>query len=302
MGLHSKLSSALRDQKTLPWLPKISEDLVNSAWEALYAESGYTQQTYSTSRIIEKNVHAKRNVLGTLVFDNFESEVILEKLSVNNEAGFEELGLCFGKADQSAIEYQLSELQLAFNLIAKIPSLFITVLTLVRSIHILSAESDQHDVSFSDPTIPFSIFISMPSVHETNSSIRLAEAIIHEAMHLQLTLIERLCPLILEDNKKLFSPWKNEDRKPSGVLHALYVFSVIYVALPLILPANNKFIVQRRSDIEDQVLKIGDFRLLNGLSLLGQLFRNNLFSYFDEHLVSDSGSSINPLGELHDSE
>lgn len=282
MGLHSKLSSALRDQKTLPWFPEISEDLVNSAWGGLYTESGYTQQNYSTSRIIEKNVHAKRNVLDTLVFDNFEGEVILEKLPDNNETGFEGLGLCFSKADQSAIEYQLSELKLAFNLIADIPSLYITVLALVRSIHILSAESDQHDVSFSDPTIPFSIFISMPSAHETNSSIRLAEAIIHEAMHLQLSLIESFCPLILEDNKKLFSPWKNENRRPSGVFHALYVFSVIYTSLPLLNISNKQFVQQRGLEIKNQILEIDSFRLTEGFTPIGQVFKDNLFACFDK--------------------
>jgi len=282
VDLHSKLSSALRDQKTLPWLPKISEDLVNSAWEALYAESGYTQKNYSSSRVIEKNVHAKRNVLGILVFDGFEGEVILEKLSDNNEAGFEALDLCFAKVDQSAIEYQLSELKLAFNLIAEIPSLFITVLTLVRSIQILSAESDQHDTSFSDPTIPFSIFISMPSAHETNSSIRLAEAIIHEAMHLQLTLIERLCPLIIEDENKLFSPWKNENRRPSGVFHALYVFAVIYTSLPRLKSADEQFVARRGLEIKEQILEIDSFRLTNGFTPIGQVFKGNLFTCFEK--------------------
>lgn len=281
MDMHSKLSSALQDQKALPWFPELTEDLVNTAWEALYDERGYTQQNYTTSRIIEKNTHVDRGVLGTLVFDNFEGEVILEKLPCNNEAGFESLGLCFAQADQSAINYQLSELRLAFNLIAGIPSLYVTVLTLVRSIHILKAESDQHDVSFSDPAIPFSIFISIPSVHETNSSIRLAEAIIHEAMHLQLTLIESFCPLILEDNTKLFSPWKNEDRRPSGVLHALYVFSVIYTSLPLLNVSDEQFVVRRGLEIQKQILEIDSFRLTEGFTQIGQTFKDNLFACFD---------------------
>ena len=181
MDIYSKFSSLIREEKALPWLPELTEDVVNSTWEALFAESGYKQQNYSSSRMIEKNVNAERNVLGKLAFDDFEGEVILEKLSSNNEAGYGVLGLCFSQADQSAIEYQLSELEQAFNLIAEIPSLYLTVLTLVRSVHILKAENDEHDVSFSDPRIPFSIFVSIPSLHETNSSIRLAEAIIHEA-------------------------------------------------------------------------------------------------------------------------
>ncbi len=165
MDLCSKFSSAIRDPKHPPWLPSITRDLVNSVWEVLYAESGYTQKSYSTSRIIEKNISAERNILGTLIFDGFEGRLILEKLSSNNQASFESLGLCFARGDERVIEHQLSELKLAFKLIAEIPSLFLTVLTLVRSIHVLSAASDQHDVSFSDPAIPFSIFISMPSDH-----------------------------------------------------------------------------------------------------------------------------------------
>lgn len=285
--MYSKFSSLVRQQKASPWLPEITEDIVNSTWETLYTENGPKQQNYSSSRIIEKNVHAERNVLGVLVFDDFEGEVILEKLPSNSEADFGVLGLFFSQAGQSAIEYQLSELKLAFNLIAEIPSLYITVLTLVRSIHILNAKNDEHDVSFSEPTIPFSIFVSIPSVHETNSSIRLAEAIIHEAMHLQLTLIEGSFPLILEDNKKTFSPWRNENRRPSGVLHALYVFSVIYTALPLLNASDEQFVARRGLEIRKQVLEIDSFRLMQGFTPLGQTFRDYLFACFDEPICME---------------
>jgi hypothetical protein len=287
VDLKSKLSSVLRDQSALPWFPQLTEDLVNSAWNVLYAGYGYTQQNYSTSRIIKKNAQADRNVSGTLAFDNFEGTVILEKLPSNHEADFEALGLCFSQENQSTTEYQLSELKLAFNIIAEVPSLFLTVLTLVRSIHILKAESDQHDVSFSDPTIPFSIFISIPSIRKPNSSIRLAEAIIHEAMHLQLTLIENFCPLILEDNNKLFSPWKNEDRRPSGVLHALYVFAVIYTSLPLLDTSNKKIITKRRLEIQNQILQIDSFRLTQGFTPIGQFFKDYLFACFDSPIHLD---------------
>ena len=286
MDIYSRFSSLIQEGKVLPWLPELTEDVVNSTWEALYAESGYKQKNYSSSRMIEKNVHAERNVLGILAFDDFESEVILEKLPSNNEARFGALGLSFSRANQSAIEYQLSELRLAFDLIAEIPSLYMTVLTLVRSIHILKAENDEHDVSFSDPTIPFSIFVSIPSIRETNSSIRLAEAIIHEAMHLQLTLIESFCPLISEDDKIIFSPWKNENRQPSGVLHALYVFSVIYTSLPLLNISVEEFVAGRRVEIRKQILEIDSFRSINGFTPIGHIFRDNLFARFDESIVS----------------
>jgi hypothetical protein len=281
MDLKSKLNYLLRDQASLPWFPQLTKDLVNSAWKALYTEQGYTRQNYSTSRIIKKNSQAERKVLGKLVFDNIEDTVILEKLPRNNEADFEALGLYFTQENESATEYQLSELKLAFNIISEAPSLFITVLTLVKSVHILKAESNQHDVSFSDPAIPFSIFISIPSIRQTNSSIRLAEAIIHEAMHLQLTLIETFCPLILEDNNKIFSPWKNEDRRPSGILHALYVSAVIYTSLPLLDISNKQIILTRRLEIQNQIIQIDSFRLTQGFTPTGRLFKDYLFACFD---------------------
>ena len=55
-----------------------------------------------------------------------------------------------------------------------------------------------------------------------------------------------------EDKDKIFSPWKNEDRLPSGIAHALYVFTVIHVALPL-LNSNENFIDQRRLEIENEI-------------------------------------------------
>jgi HEXXH motif-containing protein len=277
----SKFSSAIADQTAAPWLPELTEDLVKSGWETLSAEQGYTPRNYSTSRVMENDVDAERHVLGTIIFDDFDDELTLERLPSENETVFEALGLCFSQTDDAATAYHLSELKLAFNLIAEVPSLHRTVLSLVRSIHVLKAQSDQHDVSFSDPTIPFSIFVSIPSVRETNSSIRLAEAIIHEAMHLQLTLIESFCPLISEDDKKLFSPWKNEDRRPSGVLHALYVFSVIYTALPLLNISDKQLVLRRRQEIESQILEIDSFRVTQGFTLLGQSFRDKLFTCFD---------------------
>jgi HEXXH motif-containing protein len=47
-------------------------------------------------------------------------------------------------------------------------------------------------------------------------------------MHLQLTLIEQEAPLVADDLYAARSPWKREQRPLSGLLHGLYVFSVIY--------------------------------------------------------------------------
>ena len=58
---------------------------------------------------------------------------------------------------------------------------------------------------------------------------RVAEALVHEAMHLQLSLLERRIELVESDRTKAvaFSPWRNSERDVQGVIHALYVFVIV---------------------------------------------------------------------------
>jgi HEXXH motif-containing protein len=57
--------------------------------------------------------------------------------------------------------------------------------------------------------------------------MRLAESIIHEAMHLHLTNFEEVEPLVCEFVSKMQSPWKVESRPYQGVLHGLFVFACL---------------------------------------------------------------------------
>ena len=94
--------------------------------------------------------------------------------------------------------------------------------------HIILAKNDDYDMSFSDPGIPFSIFISVPGRYERTSVLRVAENLIHETMHLHLSLFESLSPLVnVESTWSMYSPWKHQNRPAQGILHGLYVFSVL---------------------------------------------------------------------------
>jgi HEXXH motif-containing protein len=94
--------------------------------------------------------------------------------------------------------------------------------------HILRVQGDNYDTSFSDPSIPFSIFLSVPAQGVRRSILRVAESLIHETMHLQLTLFETHFPLVDTASKwSIYSPWKKQQRRTQGVLHGLYVFCVI---------------------------------------------------------------------------
>ena len=115
----------------------------------------------------------------------------------------------------------------ALDLIAKVPALLGTVAGLCRSLHVLISSGIDIDTSYSDPDLPFSVFVSCPSPIETHRAERLAENIIHESLHLQLSLVETIEPLVVanQDETRFFSPWKNEPRTVHGLLHGVYVFA-----------------------------------------------------------------------------
>ena len=102
----------------------------------------------------------------------------------------------------------------ALDLVRSVPPLLGTVAGLCRSLHVLIATGIDFDSSYSDPSLPYSIFVSCPPPTALHRVERLAENIVHEALHLQLSLVEAAEPLVLENQEetRLFSPWKNEPR------------------------------------------------------------------------------------------
>jgi len=139
------------------------------------------------------------------------------------------------------------------------PLLGKAVAELVWSCHIVLAEDDDYDISYTDPIIPFSIFVSVPERQDQQSMLRVAENVIHETMHLQLTLFEGLCPLIdIRNDRLMYSPWKQSERPAQGVLHGLYVFTVLRwfwqnFAKDVVDPAEEKFACRRVVEITDEV-------------------------------------------------
>jgi HEXXH motif-containing protein len=96
----------------------------------------------------------------------------------------------------------------------------------VKDIHLLRADVG-FDVSHSEPRWRRSIFVSVPERDDTVGAVRLAESIIHEAMHLHLTDFEEIEPLVFEFQGKMRSPWKTERRPYQGVMHGLFVFACL---------------------------------------------------------------------------
>jgi HEXXH motif-containing protein len=161
--------------------------------------------------------------------------------------------------------------------------LCLAVSELVWRCHVIVAKDADYDVSFSDPEIPFSIFISVPVQNDRSSLLRVAENIVHEAMHLQLSLFERCCPLIdTASTWTLHSPWKHERRPAQGILHGLYVFHVLHwmwqqTAQYTQNDSDHSFALRRICDIEGEINAVRAIKDSPALTPAGDLLLDRLF-------------------------
>jgi len=86
-----------------------------------------------------------------------------------------------------------------------------------------SAHADKV-VSFSDDSVPGALFLGLGSRSGAADVYDVAESIIHEHRHQKLYLLSRRVELVDRDFPLVASPWREEPRPPSGLLHATWVF------------------------------------------------------------------------------
>ena len=182
-------------------------------------------RSYSTSRFLDGS---NPNILYTVEFSEHavDSAVSVEWLPPVLAARWRNVGLKFAsEADLSDMDFRQT-LVSSLDFIGMDHTLKGTVAGLCRSLHVLIASGRDFDVSYSDPSLPLSIFVSCPLPAERNRVERLAENVVHEALHLQLSLVECIQPLVIDgpDDEPVFSPWKDEWRTVRGLVHAVYVF------------------------------------------------------------------------------
>lgn len=165
-------------------------------------------------------------------------------------------------------------LEAAFGRILQLSELAAVVHAAVEHIHLLQAEAG-YDVSHSEPQWRSSIFVSLPESQDEIGELRLAESIVHEAMHLQLTNREQHIDLVAGCDGAMRSPWRDGPRTYRGVLHGLYVFSCIsYFFRALILQdivaaAGRVHVTRRLSDIAQELRSIDVAELGGGLTSVG---------------------------------
>jgi HEXXH motif-containing protein len=289
--LVERVELGLRNPGEFPWLPELTAELSQAGWRDLYRKAGLTSVAYGTSRAMAGDASVPCRFVAHLpIFSGAESpmgSIQVETLEAELGRSYEEAGIRFYTADEIGALNVLAQLREAISVLKLIPTLFTTIATLVKSIHVLDPGDDDYDVSFSEPHIPFSIFISVPQANSMINTLRVAEAIVHEAMHLQLTLIEKVVPLIRMTSRQHYSPWRGEFRNAQGVLHALYVFCVIYLffstlqSLPLHDPNVVDYIKRRRSEIRDQVGRIRSFQNSDDLTEIGRAFTGRMMTILE---------------------
>ena len=168
-------------------------------------------------------------------------------------------------------------------LISKIPSLDSVVRAQVRGLAIIASDDGEYDTSHSEPAWPGWAFVSVPPASPVGSA-RLAESIVHEAMHLNLSAFEEVSPLVMPA-APLYSPWKQEMRTAQGVLHGLYVFGSLHAFFRALgdtrLPIDvERHLDRRMKDIEEEVAIINRSALEAALTPSGICICRDLYSLF----------------------
>lgn len=271
-NIENQIKSHIEDITQPLWIPRLTLLLVDNQWEQ-FKKVGVSKSNYSSDKILSGTDHSKTpfNYLSFSNIDISEIPKVLEDRS-SNSPGYIDSEFTNSSAPECVQE--------ALSNLLQIPSISNTVNLLVANMHLLKPHDNGYDVSYSLPELPFSIFVSVPTQRVNFDALRVAESILHEAMHLQLSLIDKVVPLLENTyDKEYFSPWRNEFRHPIGVLHGLYVFRVIqlYLRKLTLTGSANLYRIERIADIEKQISQVIEFKDFEGLTATGHVLTERIF-------------------------
>lgn len=177
-----------------------------------------------------------------------------------------------------------AKLQAAWHLLASVPTVQAGMRALIKTIQVLRSPDPDIDISYSHPTVPFSVFVTVGEDCSVISSLRVAESLLHEAMHLKLTLIEQEVILVQPNSQSLFySPWRDELRPVRGVLHGIFVFVAVrefYQQIRQHVGASPAatFVTDRIESITQELELVCDFSEAPDLTDVGKVLARSLLS------------------------
>lgn len=129
--------------------------------------------------------------------------------------------------DPADVECGRALVREALQLVAEYSPPLVAEMTLlsreVQFVRDLDADPDKC-VSFSDDVLPGVLYVSLRTGAGTIAVTDLADSLVHEHRHQKLYLLQRAVPLVERDLPLVPSPWREDPRPPSGLLHAAFVF------------------------------------------------------------------------------
>ena len=261
------------------WFPGLASVLARSRWEAIAASTAIGPETYGTARFLANDPTAPRHALDSIPLPaTFRANrpVIIESLPARILKCYSDLGLNFYAAGEIETRVIRDRLMGAFRKLGDVPGVATAVGAVLSVLHVIRPDGPEYDVSYSDPLLPFSIFVGIDANHEAHFDLRLAESILHECMHLQMTLIEEAMPMVSAGEELYHSPWQGRMRPSQGLLHGLYVFRVIqdfYRALLERRACTDQecdYLARRIRSIEDEVAAVRGFSTSRDLTIAGK--------------------------------
>jgi len=258
------------------WLPGEGARLAGDLWER--ETFGLDSERYGSVRWLSRDPSAVRRVLQLVPIG--DAGAIIEAPDATLVIHCAALDLKVLSAIPAGGDTLIGS---ALALLNVVPGLTATLGALVRSIHLLQATGPGYDISHSHPELPFSVFVSLP-LGEPSAALRLAESLLHEAMHLQLSLVEAKTPLVAEPDAGGWSPWQRCERPIIGLLHGLYVFAVIDEVLTELLARDalteidRALAMRRRLEIVAEAAELKDFAGSEALTPFGRAFTRRLLA------------------------
>ena len=112
--------------------------------------------------------------------------------------------------------------------------------------------------------------------------------VIHEALHLHLTELEAISPLVCDLSGTLASPWRSGPRSFGGVLHGTFVFVSLAAYFDAVMAPSNsalgRHVGQRREEIARELFAIDRSILKAGLTERGIALLSRLLAWHESAL------------------
>ena len=252
----------------------------------LLSPCGLDFESYGTARMMARSAKVGRRIAARVESPDatVSGVMLLECLPVKVVAELDAVGLSLAEVDDDAMDASVGALRQAWCWTHDVwRELSASVAYLVRCVHLIEAPSPDLDCSYSNPDLPFSVFLSVADHGIRGRIERLMEALVHEAVHLQLSLIERRLQLVESEwaGRSAFSPWRRGQRSVRGVLHALQVFVVVQrlwqrAARRAPRGLDGGFAEARVRAIRDEVAGAGELAASPGLSPRGRALARQL--------------------------